>query len=607
MAVDAPCAQGDESRAGGSSEDGDLPEDGGPSEDAGSVQKESEAHKGSAAEAVRLLLVEDETVIALAEAALLRRAGYDVVHASSGEAAVKTVAEDPRIALVLMDIDLGFGIDGGEAARLILAERELPVVFLTSHTEKEHVDRARGIVPYGYVTKDSGEHVLLSAIEVALRLFDANVKLQQERAKLREERELFISGPTVVFRWPVQAGHPPTYVSPNVTDLLGYTAEELQSGSITLKEIIHAEDLRRVRRQVERRAVTGKKRFVLEYRLIRRDGKPVEVRSHTSLVRARNRRPPIVLGYLQDISQERRKARALDYSYMRADWLREMARRSFSAPSPEPAVAYIVDAIREQEPDLRVMYATVDRQGRLTVQKSMQPKRFLPLESATIDLRTAPEYLAALRTGKTLVVEDVLQDARFVGGVIPSDAWGARAVLDVPLQGRGKLVGVISLHSDRPRTWPRYLVATMREIGDYLSLVLRSFAMWEQLRGNEERLRRAIDAGGLAWWEMELPSTRLVFDRGIGHVFGFPPERFKRYTDLLRLVHREDVESVRMLVERLRSREITRGSLECRVRRVDGSLAWVRVLATVSSVNDSGPPLGLCGMVEDITARKEAE
>lgn len=64
----------------------------------------------------RILLVEDEAIIALNEKMVLEKHGHDVVIVYSGEDAVERVGEDPDLTLVLMDIDLGAGIDGTEAA-----------------------------------------------------------------------------------------------------------------------------------------------------------------------------------------------------------------------------------------------------------------------------------------------------------------------------------------------------------------------------------------------------------------------------------------------------------------------------------------------------------
>ncbi len=134
-----------------------------------------------------ILLVEDEAIIAIAEKVSLEKYGYSVAAVNSGEKAVDLIAGDdedgPGIDLVLMDINLGRGIDGTEAARRIIEMREIPVVFLSSHTEREVVEKTEGISSYGYVVKNSGITVLDAAIKMAFRLFEAKA-----REKEKEER-----------------------------------------------------------------------------------------------------------------------------------------------------------------------------------------------------------------------------------------------------------------------------------------------------------------------------------------------------------------------------------------------------------------------------------
>lgn len=120
-----------------------------------------------------LLLVEDEALVALAETKVLQDAGYTVHHLRSGEEAIAFVTANP-VDLILMDIDLGPGIDGTVAAQRILEQHDLPLLFVSSHTEKDVVERAEQISSYGYVVKHSGDTVLLASIRMAFRLFEAH-------------------------------------------------------------------------------------------------------------------------------------------------------------------------------------------------------------------------------------------------------------------------------------------------------------------------------------------------------------------------------------------------------------------------------------------------
>ncbi len=137
-----------------------------------------------------LLLVEDEAVIAMMEAAMLRDNGYAVLVAASGAEAVALASEDLTIDLVLMDIDLGRGMDGTDAAREILARRNIPVVFLSSHTEPVVVEKTEGITSYGYVVKNSGDTVLLASMKMAFRLYEANRTLDENRRRLSEANQI---------------------------------------------------------------------------------------------------------------------------------------------------------------------------------------------------------------------------------------------------------------------------------------------------------------------------------------------------------------------------------------------------------------------------------
>ncbi len=131
-----------------------------------------------------ILLVEDEALIALSETAILKSLGFNVVTSMSGEEAVEIVKSGVQIDMILMDIDLGSGMDGTRAAEIILQDYDIPVVFLSSHTEPEIVEKTDAITSYGYVVKHSERTVLWASIKMAFRLHDAHRKLKHREEKL---------------------------------------------------------------------------------------------------------------------------------------------------------------------------------------------------------------------------------------------------------------------------------------------------------------------------------------------------------------------------------------------------------------------------------------
>jgi PAS domain S-box-containing protein len=137
-----------------------------------------------------ILLVEDEPIIAMTEKRQLEQYGYVVVTVPTGEEAVQAVETCSGIDLILMDINLGDGIDGTEAAGIILKDHDIPIVFLSSHTEPAIVEKTEKITSYGYVVKNSSITVLDASIKMAFKLSEArNKAIEKEKALIRSEEK----------------------------------------------------------------------------------------------------------------------------------------------------------------------------------------------------------------------------------------------------------------------------------------------------------------------------------------------------------------------------------------------------------------------------------
>src|SRR5208337_1982719 len=114
------------------------------------------------------LIVEDEGLVALKTKKDLERIGYDVVDIfASGEEALEGI-EAVRPDLILMDIQLQGKIDGIDAANDISEKYDVPVIYLTAHSEENTLWRAKKTEPYGYLLKPIDEKELHIAVEIAL-------------------------------------------------------------------------------------------------------------------------------------------------------------------------------------------------------------------------------------------------------------------------------------------------------------------------------------------------------------------------------------------------------------------------------------------------------
>jgi len=129
----------------------------------------------------RILIVEDETIVALDMRSRLESLGYTVIGtAPSGEIAI-ALAKKYEPHLILMDIKLHGDTDGVETARRIRKVREVPVVFVTAYTDENTLRSVQGSSSYGYIVKPYHERELRIAIELALSKFSYEKKIVEAK------------------------------------------------------------------------------------------------------------------------------------------------------------------------------------------------------------------------------------------------------------------------------------------------------------------------------------------------------------------------------------------------------------------------------------------
>ena len=117
---------------------------------------------------VRILIVEDEVVVAMEIQRKLEAIGYTVAGiVGTGEEAVERAGQT-QPDFVLMDIKLAGRLDGTEAARRIHELYDIPVVYLTAHSDEKTLQKAKLAEPFGYLVKPFSEADLRTTVEIAL-------------------------------------------------------------------------------------------------------------------------------------------------------------------------------------------------------------------------------------------------------------------------------------------------------------------------------------------------------------------------------------------------------------------------------------------------------
>jgi DNA-binding NarL/FixJ family response regulator len=125
-----------------------------------------------------ILIVDDDRTTAKVMQLYLESFGFEVpdIACTGAEAIEKTKALKPD--LILMDVNLGEGLDGIDTAEVIIKNFQTPVVYVTSHTDEQTLDRAQLTNPYGFINKPLRDMDLKTTVRFAL---DKNKKSPEKK------------------------------------------------------------------------------------------------------------------------------------------------------------------------------------------------------------------------------------------------------------------------------------------------------------------------------------------------------------------------------------------------------------------------------------------
>ncbi len=144
----------------------------------------------------KILIVEDEALIAREIKNRLTNMGWEVVGTAFGEEAVE-LALETQPDLLLSDIHLRHGLSGIDLAERIQAVMDVPIVFLTAYSDADTVAKAKKVTPFGYIIKPVENRDLQITIEMALYKFRVEKELKEKQQLL--ETALACIGSALIF------------------------------------------------------------------------------------------------------------------------------------------------------------------------------------------------------------------------------------------------------------------------------------------------------------------------------------------------------------------------------------------------------------------------
>lgn len=507
-----------------------------------------------------ILLVEDEALIALSEKTDLERFGYAVTIANTGEQAVELVRTTPEIDLILMDLDLGSGIAGDTAAEKILAIRHLPIVFLTSHSEREYVDRVKGISRYGYVIKNSGAFVLWDAIEVAFELYEANQRYEQRTAELEEaHRQLdrFFSV-TPDLQCIVDVNGTLVKVNSAWERTLGYSVEEVEGQPVF--DFLHPDDVQpavdiiaELHRQQHEISIVNRYRC--------RDGtfRCMEWRAQSS--------GNLIYDAARDVTERLRVE----------DERRQLLEEYEAVLQTTQDAMFLVEVTDDNEfRFVRNNHAHQEATGLpLSEFRGKTPYELL---GPGLGEQVSQNYRRCVEAATSISYEEELD---LPGG---KRAWSTTLT---PILRDGVVVFIVGSGQD---------VTKVRD-------------QENRLRTKRWRLESILEGTHVGTWEWNVQTGETVFNERWAEMLGYSldelaPMSVKTWEAL---THPDDLEAAKDILNRHFSGELPRYDLPIRMRHKDGHWIWVHDRGKVTSWTDDGLPLMMFGTHTDVTEDKREE
>ncbi len=441
------------------------------------------------------------------------------------------------------------------------------------------------------------------------------------RASARRYAALVEASPAGIFRTDVQGKA--TYVSPRWCQLTGLeAASALRDGWL---QAVHPEDRERLAATWQA-AVEKGNISTAEYRFLRPDGSICWVRGQAMPESDTAGQVSGYVGVLLDITEEKEAERALQERVAQLNALSRASQAVSASLDLDITLHEIVALSKEVGGAASASVLLLDEGGRPI--GGVENLLGVPLLEGRIRQRGFTRWIVEHR--QPLLVSRVGKNGRIYppppSGAPRSlnpavRAAGIQSVVGLPLMAEERVVGILYLHSERPAAFDGQ-IPLLTAFANQAALALQKARLYHaaqieleerkraerSLRESETRYRQLVEQVPMVIYRdaLDEQATSLFVGAQIEQLTGYSPDEWLANPNLwIESLHPEDRE--RVLAENRRHIE-TKEPFRCeyRLRRRDGRFVWVRDEAIVVHDQD-GRPLYAQGLLEDITARKEAE
>jgi len=127
------------------------------------------------------------------------------------------------------------------------------------------------------------------------------------------------------------------------------------------------------------------------------------------------------------------------------------------------------------------------------------------------------------------------------------------------------------------------------------------------LEKNNRRLELAMKVANMAWWEMDIKTGQVIFEKHKAEMLGFSVDKFHHYSDFVDLLHPDDKPQAMQAMRDHFSGKTNKYEMEYRIMSESGNYIWFYDIGSVINRDDQGNPINVAGLVIDISKRKQVE
>ena len=574
-----------------------------------------------------ILIVEDEAIVAADLAGKLGQLGYAVCGTTArGEEAIAHM-RGHRPDLVLMDIRLAGAMDGVAAAEHIRREFDVPVIYLTAHSDRATVQRAKLTEPFGYILKPFEELDLQTHIEMGLYKHGAERKLRE--SEQRFATTLASIGDAVIS---TDTEGRVAFMNPVAERLTGWTLQEaLHTPAAEVFHIVNEHTRHEVESPVTKvlreGGIVGLANHTL---LLRRDGTEVPIDDSGAPIKNQNGSITGVVLVFRDIT-ERRQADNL-YAFLAQTGSGTKDEPFFSALAPYLAHSLGMDFVCIDRLDGdgltartlavwcnghfedNVTYALKDTPCGEAVGKAVccfpaSVCQFFPRDQVLKGLR-AESYVGVTlwsHIGQPIgliavIGRQPLASRQLAESMLKLVAVRAGAELE-----RLDAEAALQRANDELEQRVRERTAALSEANRTLTstIVERSETM-DALRESESRLSEAQRIGHVGGVDWDLLTDRVICSDELFRIFGHEPQSFvPSYAIFLAHLHADDHDRVSRTVNEAIG-DVGAPSFDFRILRPDGQERHLRASAEVQR-NGQGLAARIIATVIDVTDQVRAQ